>query len=140
MIIALAILEFFLAAPFAIHGFELKMIMQIQALDNFYFGWGTIFPSFSSSQLTTLLQFCINLIGVIVVLWAVGRLFNQQVYLARLDSISRSIIGILLLFTYYFDRNELISPFVMFLGWYLVATASIEFQLSRYRRKTRSRW
>lgn len=154
-LIAIAIIEVILTVPFVFSGIirvlgldyeesllnglgnlDLDAIHELQKLDNIYFGWGTIFPSFSSTQLTYLFQFAISVISVIGLLWAIGRITKPEVYIAQLDGVGRSLIGVLLLFTYYFDNNEVITPFLMMVGWYMIGIGVIQYTLSQYRPKT----
>ncbi len=133
--IVCSILELIIIIPFAIHGFELKIIFFFQQLDNLYFEWGTIFPSFSMSQMTYLLQFSINITSIALAIWVLGRTINPNIYLLQMDMIGRLLLSIVLFLFYYFDPLRVISPFVLIAGWYLLLVSAFQYyQTHNYRR------
>jgi hypothetical protein len=131
-----SIVELIIVVPFAIHGFELKVIFFLQQLDNLYFEWGTIFPSFSMSQMTYLLQFSINITSIALIIWVLGRTFNPNIYLLRMDMVGRILLSIVLFLFYYFDPLQVISPFVLIAASYLLLVSVIQY----YQTHHFSRW
>ncbi len=131
-----SILELIVVVPFAIHGLELKVIFYLQQLDNLYFEWGTIFPSFSMSQMTYLLQFSINITSIALIIWILGRWINPNIYLLKMDMVGRLLLSIVLFLFYYFDPLRVISPFTLIAAWYLL----IVFAFQYYKTHNFGRW